>query len=166
MAEINSSESNHKQRAGVATGKKLPTRIDLTPMVDLGFLLITFFIFTTTISQPTAMKLTMPDDKGTATPTKESGALTLIPSGNGVVYYYEGNLQNDNLTKATLMQMRNVIIDKKKRTASNDFFVIIKPSQSAQYGEIVSVLDEMTINDVKRHALVDITDKEQALVKE
>jgi len=63
MAELDTSGGGHKKGPGVKKGKKLSTRVDLTPMVDLGFLLITFFIFTTTMSQPTAFKLFLPDDK-------------------------------------------------------------------------------------------------------
>ena len=80
MAELDTSGGGHKKGPGVKKGKKLSTRVDLTPMVDLGFLLITFFIFTTTMSQPTALKLFLPDDKVTDEPNKakESGVLTIL----------------------------------------------------------------------------------------
>ena len=165
MAEIMASENRNKQRVGVVKSKKMSTRVDLTPMVDLGFLLITFFIFTTTMSEPTAMKLTIPDDKGDATPTKQGGALTLIPSGNNVVYYYEGTLNEGDLKHATFKELRDVIINKKQRTATDDLFVIIKPSRFSVYGDVINVLDEMTINDVKRYALVDMTEDEEKSIR-
>ena len=92
MGEINQSADNHgKQSVGVKKSKKLSTRVDLTPMVDLGFLLITFFIFTTTMSEPTSMKLNLPKDVKDPKDfmdLKESSVITIIPSKDNQIYYY------------------------------------------------------------------------------
>src|SRR3712207_1224123 len=106
MAEINTStDKKFKKGAGVERLKKKTTTVDLTPMVDLGFLLITFFIFTTTMSQPTSRHLALPDDKETneTMTTKESGTLTFLLSNNNSVSYYEGKLEvsRSNILRCT-----------------------------------------------------------------
>lgn len=168
MAEMDTSGGGgHKKGPGVKKGKKLSTRVDLTPMVDLGFLLITFFIFTTTMSQPTAMKLFLPKD--TEKPeeqnkVKASGALTIMLGKADQVYYYEG----DDPTKiqgTSFKDIRAVIINKKKSTDPKDFVVVIKPTVDATYRNTVDILDEMSINDVKRYAMVDISADEYKLVQ-
>lgn len=161
-----SSGGGHKKGPGVKKGKKLSTRVDLTPMVDLGFLLITFFIFTTTMSQPTALKLNLPKD--TEKPEeqnklKESAALTVMPSKQDIVYYYEG-IDPSKLQSVKFKGIRDVILDKKRRTDPKDFMVIIKPTQDATYKNTVDLLDEMTIDGVKRYALVDISPDEYKFV--
>ena len=171
MAEMDTSGGGgHKKGPGVKKSKKLSTRVDLTPMVDLGFLLITFFIFTTTMSQPTAMKLFLPKD--TEKPEeqnklKESGALTVLLGGNNTVFFYEGILAPDgaNFKSSNYKEIRNEIMTKKKSTDPKDFMVVIKPSSESTYKNTVDMLDEMTINDVKRYAMVDIADAEIQLVK-
>ena len=171
MAEMDTSGGGgHKKGPGVKKSKKLSTRVDLTPMVDLGFLLITFFIFTTTMSQPTAMKLFLPKD--TEKPeeqnkVKESGALTLLLGNENNIFYYEGQLAPDgsNFKSTNFKEIRKVIIDKKRSTDPKDFVVVIKPSAESTYKNTVDLLDEMTINDVKRYALVDISEAELQVVK-
>ena len=170
MAELDTSGGGHKKGPGVKKAKKASTRVDLTPMVDLGFLLITFFIFTTTMSQPTAMKLFLPKDTDKPeeqNKAKESGALTLLLGNNDAVYYYEGQLDASasNFKTSTMKQVRDVIIDKKRRTPEKDLVIVIKPSDMATYRDVVDILDEMTINDIKRYALVDILDIENQLIK-
>ena len=158
-----SSSGGHKKKGpGVKKAKKLSTRVDLTPMVDLGFLLITFFIFTTTMSEPTALRLFLPKD--TEKPedqnkVKNSGVLTVMMNRNNNVFYYEGELMPDgsNFKPSNFKEIRDVILNKKKSTNPEDFVVIIKPGPDATYKNTVDILDEMFISDVKRYAIVDIT---------
>lgn len=171
MAEMDtSSGGGHKKGPGVKKAKKLSTRVDLTPMVDLGFLLITFFIFTTTMSQPTAMRLFLPKD--TEKPEdqnkiKASGALSIMLAKNNGIFYYEGELAPDasNFKSTNFKEIRDIIINKKKSTDPKDFVVVIKPGPEATYKNTVDILDEMTINDVKRYAMVDIFDQELQLIR-
>ena len=102
MASIDSGgDGGHKKGPGVKKAKKMSTKVDMTPMVDLGFLLITFFIFTTTMAQPTAMNLFMPKDVDKPedqNKVKESGAFTILLGKQDIVYFYEGL---DPATEAT-----------------------------------------------------------------
>ena len=171
MAEMDTSGGGgHKKGPGVKKGKKLSTRVDLTPMVDLGFLLITFFIFTTTMSQPTAMKLFLPKDAENPedqNKAKESGVITILLGKDNNVFYYEGQLTPDasNFKSSTFKEIRTVLIDKKKNTPEKDLVVILKPSSECTYKNVIDILDEMAINLLKRYALVDISDIEEKLVK-
>ena len=182
MAELDTSGGGHKKGPGVKKGKKLSTRVDLTPMVDLGFLLITFFIFTTTMSQPTAMKLLLPDDKvkpDEQNKAKESGALTILMGDDNHIYYYEGQLKNDasNFLSASYNgenSIREVIMKKKLQVRSiaqdpsdpeKDLVIVIKPSSKCTYKNVIDILDEMSINVVKKYALVDVFDIEEQLVQ-
>ncbi len=168
MAEMDtSSGGGHKKGPGVKKSKKLSTRVDLTPMVDLGFLLITFFIFTTTMSQPTAMKLFLPKDvdkPDEQNKVKESAVITLMPGKQDRVYYYEG-LDPSKIQVSDFKAIRDVILDKKRRTDPKDFMVVLKPTQDATYKNAVNILDEMTIDGVKRFALVDISPDEYKFVQ-
>jgi biopolymer transport protein ExbD len=189
MAEMDtSSGGGHKKGPGVKKGKKLSTRVDLTPMVDLGFLLITFFMFTTTLAKPKTMEINMPykdkelkdDEKNKL---KASVALTVLLSKNHRVYYYEGI--GDDPNKAPDMKVtsfkpkdgiRDVIINKKKMVAGlkqsgalgpkDEATVLIKPDTTCTYSDLVNMLDEMNINDVKIYAIIDISDIEQGFIKD
>lgn len=185
MAEMDvSSGGGHKKGPGVKKGKKLSTRVDLTPMVDLGFLLITFFMYTTTMSKPKTMEINMPfkDEnlkKEDESKIKASTALTVLLSKDHRIYYYEGLADDPNNPpdiQVTYFKptggIRDVIINKNKKvnelkqqgalTASDKMTVLIKPDDNSTYEDLVNILDEMSINDVRVYAIVDITpvDKE------
>jgi biopolymer transport protein ExbD len=187
MAEIDTSGGGKKKGPGVKKAKKLSTRIDLTPMVDLGFLLITFFIFTTTMSKPKTMEIMMPTEdsikKEDQTKAKDYCTMTILLSKEHRVYYYIG-LADDPLAppalEVTYFQNRNGIRDaliahKKKvyeerlngmpgHKADDEPVIIIKPDYNSQYEDMVNILDEMQINGLNTYAMIDITDVDKGFI--
>jgi biopolymer transport protein ExbD len=162
MAELSTATTARKSR-GVPRSKKLSTRVDLTPMVDLGFLLITFFIYSTELHKPTVMPLHLPADS-TPTPQPESAAITLLLDKNNSIYYYEGA---DPATGKSVDEhsIRTILLDKKRRTNPTWFEVIIKPSVNATFGNTVNMLDEMKIDNIHHYVLTDITPYEYQLMQ-
>ncbi|MEO7120091.1 MAG: biopolymer transporter ExbD [Ginsengibacter sp.] len=168
MAEMEVKSTGGHKGPGVKKGKKLSTRVDLTPMCDLGFLLITFFIFTTTLAEPTSMNLAMPKDTkdpNLLNKVKESGSLTLMLGKGNVIYYYFAN-DPTKMQTTGYKDVRKIILDKKKNTPADDLYIIIKPDKDATYKNAVDVLDEMTINDIKRYSMVDPTADEYKLIQQ
>lgn len=177
MADINTAV-NDNRKAGVRRMVKHHLKIDMTPMVDLGFLLITFFVITTELSKPTVMDLFMPKD-GVPTPLGKSNALTVL-LGDNKIYYYSGewkeaveagriiqtNLsRNSDLRKVIGEKQRLLDIAGKNKEGRNGLMLLIKPGSNASYKNVVDVLDEMAINRVKKYALIKITDEERNWLK-
>lgn len=169
MAEIQSQQLQQKY-AGVQRSKKLSTRVDLTPMVDLGFLLITFFIFTTSLSQPMSMHLNMPQEKDVTDPMilTETKVLTLVLKDDKTVgYYYGSEVQHMQFTNYGT-GLRDVIMQKKAAVAQrygkpDDLVILIKPTDSAVYRDVIAALDEMAINDVHVYMLLDASVEENKI---
>ena len=167
--------------SGKPRARRMSTRIDFTPMVDLGFLLITFFMLTTVLTKPNVMPLVMPDQTGDPGPLKETKALTLILADNDKVYFYEGlEMEKMDSTSFGSDGLRQVILNKMDKVEAQwgkepytdiksgemrkgSFLnIIIKPSKSARYKNLVDALDEMAICQVRYYCVVDATEKEIA----
>ena len=139
-------------------GKKVSTKVDMTPMVDLAFLLVTFFMLTTTFNKPQTMEVNLPDktDDNKSMKVKESKTTTIVLAENDKVYYYTG-VENPEvkLTNFSESGLRKVLLEKVKTIT--DPIVIIKAKKDAKYKNVVDVIDEMAITGIKIYALVDIT---------
>jgi len=171
MAEI--LPNGNRQKAGVPKAKKTSLRVHLTPMVDLGFLLITFFVFTTTVSEPTAMNLVLPDDRTNIQPNEapEGKTLNLVLAANNETGIYNGNdlthIKNIGNSKIAL---RSALIEKKhelKNTYGSDsgMIVLIKPLPASSYADVVNALDEMRICNIKTYVLMDAGEAESSAMK-
>ena len=152
---------------------KKSTRVDLTPMVDLGFLLITFFVFTTQLSTPTAMNLNMPYDKvDPGDPICQSCVLTLLLQDGNTINYYEGMPELNPVMKQTSFApggIRDIIREKKSavqktKGGKDDFVLIIKSSDESTFQNFVDIVDEVAINNVKHYYLDEISPADKKLL--
>ena len=140
----------------------------MTPMVDLGFLLITFFVMTASLSEPRTTSLFVPAD-GPGSDAAESASVTIL-LGNDRVWYYEGLLEKaigENRVHETNFDPRTGIGAKLRNkqvrlgARRNELIYLIKSGQYASYGDVVNALDEAQINRVRRYSLVKLTEGEK-----
>jgi biopolymer transport protein ExbD len=175
MAQLNEAGENTtgRKRAGVKRMHKNNMRIDMTPMVDLGFLLITFFVITTELSKPTAMDIAMTKDSDVnQTELGDSYALTVIPNGDKM-FYYEGAFdkarKEKKIIETTTEGLRKIIVQKQLRLddkakyqeGREGLMLLLKPSATANYKSVIDVLDECTITQTKKYALLKISNEEK-----
>ncbi|MBT9391987.1 biopolymer transporter ExbD [Hymenobacter sp. NST-14] len=146
--------------------KKHAFHLDMTPMVDLAFLLLTFFMLTTTFSKPTVMQVAMPV-KGPETPVSELQSLTLLLDKNQQVHYFFGlnpgpDAAGLRTTTFAADGLRQVLLGFRARQPEG--VVLIKPTDESTYQNMVDALDEMNITDQKKYALVELSAADKALL--
>jgi len=177
MAELDTSGGG-KKKGGKVRSKKQSTRVDLTAMVDLAFLLITFFMLTTTLAKPQAMDLAMPDkekqDQQELT-IADNRTMTILLGANNRLEWYMGlvdkpltppqvdNYGRNGIRKALVENAKKVIAA--TGDPSKGLIVLIKPSDQSNYRNFVDILDEMKVSNIDRYAIVEISDPDIALLK-
>lgn len=167
MSEVSQSAGGGK-KDGKIRSKKSSTRIDMTPMVDLAFLLLTFFMLTTTFNKPQTMEITMPEKPKTEDKqplVNEKRVITLVLGEKDKIYWYQGITEPKvEQTDFSASGIRKVLLDHNSQI--KDMVVLIKPSDLSRYKNVVDILDEMAISNISRFALVDITPVDIQLMKE
>ncbi|WP_333599846.1 ExbD/TolR family protein [Flavobacterium sp.] len=182
MAELNTGDGGGKKGSKKVRSKKQNSKVDLTAMVDLAFLLITFFMLTTTLSKPQSMNLGLPDkdpdkDKNKDVKVDENRTMTILLGENNKLVRYVGLLATpvsggapkdfeygkDGIRKELLSRKAAVL--QYTGTKDKGMIVIIKPSKKSKYRNLVDILDEMAIVGVPTYAIVnEFTPEESKLI--
>jgi biopolymer transport protein ExbD len=184
--------------------KKGVVKLDMTPMVDLAFLLLTFFILATSLSKPKTMEIIYPkEEKDPEVKTKVADELAttlLIGEKDEAIFYYSGVFKPDSTkliqTSFAKDGLRQILIDKNKRIndqvtalkqqltekAISDSsyskaygkivgdslapFVIVKTIKTSKFRNVVNAIDELNITNVKKRAIMDMSDSEAIAVRQ
>ncbi len=180
MAELNTGDGGGG-KGGKVRSKKQNSKVDLTAMVDLAFLLITFFMLTTTLSKPQSMSLGLPDkdpkDKTPPVKVDENRTMTIMLADNDKIVRYVGLLATpvaggapkeftygkEGIRKEILSRKKSVLAySTAQGKPGNGIIVIIKPTKKSNYRNLVDILDEMAIAGVETYAIVPEFSPEEA----
>lgn len=137
----------------IASNRKAAPKVDLTAMVDLAFLLITFFMLTTSLSKPIAMDIAKPDEAVNAwTELPASRTMTILLGANNKLAWYMGVAGQNTPRIASFSQIQKFIINNKNQVAlannknpKKSLVVIIKPTNASSYKNFVDIMDELNI---------------------
>ncbi|UFK98798.1 ExbD/TolR family protein [Kaistella faecalis] len=172
MAEVQVKDSSGK--GGKVRSQKQPPHVDLTPMVDLAFLLITFFMLVTTFNKPNVMDLGLPakpkdPQQQPDTEIDLSNSISLIIGKDNRIFYHQVAAAdlNEQTLQETSFDREGItkVIEQAKARAKDQtkFTVIIKPTDDAVYKNFVDILDEMAITKNEIYGITDVKSNEQAV---
>jgi len=167
MAEIQGGGGGGRgKKGGKVRAKKQSTKVDMTPMVDLAFLLLTFFILTSTFNKAKTMEVTMPDKvekEEEQTKINENDILNLVLAEDNKILWWIGLQPPVEVTNYSKTGVRKLLLEKMK--ANPKLMVLIKPKDESKYNNMVDILDEMEITQMKRYAIVDFTEDDKTIIK-
>jgi biopolymer transport protein ExbD len=155
MADVDLSQSKGKQKHGKKKkGKRIGVRIDMTPMVDVAFLLLTFFMLTTTMNKPQTMEINLPPTEAKAE-VAESNLLTLRVTDDFRLFWNIGTEDpvsvNGTNKKEKLVSLGKLL--KERNKANPKLITLIKVDGKAKYIDMVDIMDELNINEINRFSL-------------
>lgn len=158
MADVSASQSRGKQKHAKKKVHRVGVRIDMTPMVDVAFLLITFFMLTTTMSKPQTMEINLPPSE-TTVEVAESNLLTLRVSEAFDIFWAVGTEKPQEVEFKELGKLL-----KEKNLANPRLITLVKVDPKAKYINMVDIIDELNLADVTRFSLAPMGDEDRKLI--
>lgn len=140
--------------------RRIAIRIDMTPMVDIAFLLLIFYMVSTVFSMPQAMEINLPpkEEQETQVDVRESNLLTIRVDSEGRYWWHLRTATPDNLPKLLPSKpdvsdtlgyvfwpdtLRNVLVNENRANERLNTLILIH--RQANYADMVNLLDEIDI---------------------
>lgn len=154
MADVDTSagQKGHGKKKKHKKLRRISIRIDMTPMVDVAFLLLTFFIMTTTMNRPQTMEINLPPSN-TNVEVAESNLLTLLVKEDGSIYY---NVGVELPARIQFKELRGMLLQKSQQNPK--LITLIKIDRKGKYTMMVDVMDELNLANITRFSLAPMLD--------
>ncbi len=142
-----------KKRAGI--------RIDMTPMVDVAMLLLTFFMLTTVFNKPQTMELNLPPDEKVQVEVAASTLLILRIEPNMAIYWSMGN-EPTALKKIEFKELRPLLVERLRNNPK--LITLIQIDRDAKYNDMVDLMDELNLANITKFSIAPMKDADKKLI--
>jgi biopolymer transport protein ExbD len=132
----------------------------MTPMVDVAFLLLTFFMLTTYFSKPQTMELNLPKDEKQQVEVAESNLLTIRVAPDGAVFW---NIGTDPANRIEMKELRKFLTDKNKENPK--LITLLKIDRDGKYDMLVKAMDQVALAKVERFSLAQMNEYDKRQIQ-
>jgi biopolymer transport protein ExbD len=139
-------------------GRRMGIRIDMTPLVDVAFLLLTFFMLTTSMTRPQTMEINLPPDADVKVEIAETNLMTLRVDENSKIYWAIGL---ESVKRVEFADLRNLL---REKSANPKLTVLVKIDRKSKYATMVDIMDELNLTNLTRFSLAPLLDQDKALI--
>jgi biopolymer transport protein ExbD len=144
---------------GRKKSKRIAIRIDMTPMVDVAFLLLTFFMLTTVFAKPQTMEINLPPDAEVKVEVAESNLMTIRIIPDGSIFWNAGV---EELKRVEFKDLRNLLMEKNR--ANPKLITLVKVDRESKYTTMVDIMDELNLANITRFTLAPMLPEDKTLV--
>jgi len=161
MAGADVAAPKHPKKGGKKhkTKKRIAVRIDMTPMVDVVMLLITFFMLTTVFNTPQTMEINMPPDSDVKVEVAETALLTIRGTSDGALYW---NMGIEDPQKIEFKELRPLLIDRSR--GNPKLITLIKVERNGTYDQMVNIMDELNLAEITRFSIAPFKDIDRQMI--
>ncbi len=150
----------HQRKSGKKKKKRrLGVKIDNTPMVDIAFLLLTFFMLTTTLNKPQTMEINLPPSNDVSVEVAQSNLFTLRVKEDGTIYW---NIGVDDPQKVEFKDLQKFLVQKNQENPK--LITLIKIDRKGKYSMMVDIMDELNVANITRFSLAPMQDADRRIL--
>lgn len=171
MGLVDAPNDRGRGRKGNRRRKRIGFHIDMTPMVDVAFLLLTFFMLTTTFSKANTMEINIPPENSEVR-IAEDNVMTLRIVEDGIAYWSVGESRplkislygrGDEAPMSLSKEVRDLLLGQTK--ANSKLAIVVRISDRAKYKSLVDLIDEFNLMKIDRFSLDDFTAADEEAIR-
>ncbi|MCX8010552.1 MAG: biopolymer transporter ExbD, partial [Ignavibacteria bacterium] len=156
MAEVVEAQRGHARKGKKKKKRRLGIRIDMTPMVDIAFLLLTFFMLTTSMTKPSTMEINLPPDVSAKVEVAESNLMTLRVREDGKIFWNMGIESAKEVKPEDLRKLLNETF-----SANPKLIVLVKIDRKNKFNMLVDIIDELNLAKIQRFSIAPLLDQDK-----